>query len=293
MTMIQVVLFSILAGAAYALDGVVYRYGTRVNLNSRQVFLPIAGLSALFFLLAARHESAPLWLFVLAGTAGLSQYVMIWTIQFALRRGPLTPMWCALMLCFVPVILYAAIFLGEPLRIPHILALLAAAGAVAAAARSNTETSEAQGGRPRIGWGYIAILLLLVGLNGFSNIALKLASAVGDGSVFAGAENIYMAVFFGTPAIAVALEFAIGKGWPKPSWTLLGTTVIGAGGCSVGMGLLSLVVTAPAALVYTAMNSASILTAGVLSAWWFQEKRSPAWYAMIALSVAAIALGNL
>lgn len=291
MAIFYIILLSVLAGAAFALDGVVYRFGAQVHLSSRQIFLPIAVLSALFFALAARHESAPLWLWLLAAAAGLSQYLMIWTIHFALRRGPLTPMWCALMLCFVPVILYAAIFLHEPLRRPHVLAILAAGGAVAAAARSNSGSDTT--GKKRIGWRYVVILLFLVGLNGFSNIALKMASAVGGGAAFAGAGNLYMAIFFGAPALAVVLEFVCSGKWPKPSRVLIGTTLVGAGGCSAGMGLLALVVTAPAALVYTAMNSASILTAGIVSAWYFREPRSPAWYAMMALSATAIALGNL
>ncbi len=293
MTNVYVILIlAVLAGGAYALDGVAYRFGEKVGLNSRQVLLPIVTLSALVYVVPASREHAPWWFIAIAVAAGLSQYVMTWVIQFALKWGPLTPMWCALMLCFIPVILYAALVLGEPLSACQLAAMLLAVGAVVAAAKCNDQPG-APGGRRKLDWRYLVVLVLLIALNGASNIALKMASALGNGEVYKNAEELYLCCFFGATVVPTAIEFAITRGWPKPSWQLLGSTVLGAGGCSVGMGLLSLVVTAPAALVYTAMNAASILAAGLLSSFCFGERRSAAWYTMVVLSVAAIVLGNL
>lgn len=290
MSVYTVLLLSVIAGVAYALDGVAYRFGSQVNLNSRQVVLPIVSLSALVYLVPACGQRAPWWFIAIAVSAGLTQYVMNWVLQYALRWGPLTPMWCALMLCFIPVILYSSLVLHESLSICQTAAMLLAICAVFAAAKCNTKAPECSS--RGVDWRYLVVLILLVCLNGASNIALKMASALEGGTVFKEAGELYMCCFFGSTMIPTSIEFAFTGGWPKPSWKLLASTALGAGGCCVGMGLLSLVVTAPAGLVYTVMNAASILAAGVMSSFCFHEKRTPAWYAMVVLSIAAIILGN-
>ena len=294
--MFWVLFLSVFAGISYSLDGVAYRYAEKFAINSRQLLFPITLTSSLVFLVFAWQERASWQLLAIAAAGGASQYLLAFFYQLALRHGPLTPMWCALMLCFVPVILYAGIFLKETVGIFQVGSIVLAAVAVIAAAYSNrSEPVSPEKSRKKFGISlfYVMILLVLTGLNGFSNIALKMASALHGGEEYKGAENLYMTVFFGTSAVLIFLEFLFTRKWPRFSRHLVGATLMGAGGCSVGMWLLSLVVTAPAALVFTAMNTASILSAGVLSVTLFGEKRSPAWYCMVVSAIGAIVLSNL
>lgn len=298
--MFRVLFLAVLAGIAYSLSGVAYRFGAKGRLNSRQVLFPVTVLSCLVFFRRGCLEDASWQFLALAAGAGAAQYFMVFFFQLALRRGPLTPMWCALMLCFVPVILYAGVFLKEPVTPFQVGSIVLAAAAVIAAAYSNSKTPEAsdpkvdaaapERKRRKISLVYVVILLMLPALNGFSNIALKTASAMPE---YKGAENLYMTVFFGMPAVLIFLEFLFTRGWPRLSRYLAVSTLLGAGGNSLGMWLLSLAVTAPAALVFTALNTASILSAGILSVTFFGEKRTPAWYWMVVLSVGAIVLSNL
>ncbi len=289
------------SGAAFALIGLAVRFGAPRGVDSLHV--AVIGMlgGVLFFapdaarILAGGSIPPSVWLLGLA--AGLTQYAAVRLIKTALRMGPLTPLWCAQMLAFVPVILYAGFFLGERILPVHVAALiLASLSILFAALNQDPAPAQSVGSqvRPRSVWLYAAVLAGALILNSIANISVKaLASTAAPGGsqlqVYGGLFYLmmYLLIWLGSAA-----ELLIARRQPA-SWALMLVLGLAAGlGSVTGVVTIRIGMTLPAAVSFTLSSTTSILCAALAGALLFGERRTRWWWATVACGAGVILVAN-
>lgn len=289
-----------LSGVAFAVMGVAYRHGQARGIHTMHIVAICSPVGALCFGWRAWGDglSGLPWMVSLAGmAAGVSQFLLLYVIRAALRRGPLASLWCALMLGFVPGIVYSAVVFGEPLGWSEWGAILLAVGAVAAAASNLPDSAEARTSRRPLGYGLLLVLALL--LNAVPLLALTdlghrgiKAQGLGDAgaatSLLARFGNVYFFLLYACMTCGIAADQGIVRR-PLPAlraWLPLG--LLAAAGSVTGMWLIGRCAFLPAAQVFTLSSVASILAGALFGTALFGEKRNVRWYACIALCCAAV-----
>ena len=90
------------------------------------------------------------------------------------QLGPLSPLWCATMLSFIPVIVYASTMLGEAFTGLHAAATAVAMASVMLAAKAQgTNSTDGTMPTPVKPFKYGAVLITILLLNGLPGISLK------------------------------------------------------------------------------------------------------------------------
>ncbi|MEO8377226.1 MAG: hypothetical protein ABI579_06115, partial [Candidatus Sumerlaeota bacterium] len=121
-------LYPILAGFCFGIIGLGYRLGQARGITTPAVVLYISAAGVVFFgaMLGAHPFDAPARVWILGIAAGIAQYLTIELVAAALKRGPLSPIWCALNLVFVPIIIYSWYALGESLGVTKLVGIVIA-----------------------------------------------------------------------------------------------------------------------------------------------------------------------
>ena len=290
-----------LAGGLIALMGVGYRWGEKDRISSMQIAMLAYCVGAAVYAGVGWREIAlaPGWFWLSASLVGVSQYLLIRMIGVALKLGPLSPLWCALMLNFIPVILYSCWFLGEKLDFWQVAAL--GCGVLAVLAASRGGSAHSGGLRGGFDWRYALALVALLCLNCVINLVMKLLAmttapelGTGEGveSWLTRCGNLFMCLVYLSAALLMGVDLTVTKRWRsgRIGWYAAGVTAFGS---IAGMGLQKMVLAFPAALIFTVNCSASIVVASLISTCCFGEKRSGQWYATVLLALASIALANL
>lgn len=287
-----------LSGACFALIGVAYRYGEDHDTQPHHILLVCAIVGAGLFgaMSLDQWDSAPsrMWLWGLG--AGLSQYALVKLLGVGLRMGPLSPLWCALMLAFVPVILFAAVAHGEPLGRMDLLAVLAAGACVVTGSfKKQVEVSQAaRGPAGARRWLYGLVLLGAMLLNSVANVAMKVLNH-GDeagGSNVALYGNVFRASLYAGLGLAIVSEMLLRRRFGAPLGWTLGLGTVAACGSVAGLWALSVAAAGPAAMVFPLSNAVSIVVASVASVTLFPEKADRIWLATVGLGVLAAALAT-
>lgn len=286
------------SGVSFTLIGVAYRLGQSRRVTPLQIVLICTGAGAVVFGACAipswpRH--LPLAVMWGAALAGLTQYATARLIRPILDRGPLSPLVCATALAFLPATVYARFALGEGIHWTQHLGILAGIACVLAASFQQDHTSKtkhARGSRAV----YALLLLTLFIVNSVSYVVLKDLSVrtAADGRSYLSAyRDTYLFAFYLWIAVPVLLDVWLTRGFRAPvrPWLALGLPA--AVGSMGGMWAIAVASQLPAAVVYTLSNITSLVAGSTISVMFFHEKATKAWYAMLALGVAAVALVNL
>ncbi len=286
-------ILAILSGVAAALGALSYRYGAKgkVPTIELQTAMSLAGIVLWSILCGSRiFEVAPVAA-VMGVVAGITQYLEIRLLRDALKRGPLSPAWCAISLGnFVPVIVYSALFLNERPTLCQYFSLAAAVGAILFASRGQDS-----GGKERKPWSavYLVLLVLLFFLVSLLNIFLKYASSVPDpagaGTLFDGQKSAIILITYIFMFLTCAADLTVSRSWVFNRYAWIGGAVLAVGGISAYFCIV-LIMTLPAVLVFALSNTTSILAVALLSTLLFGEKRTRDWYLMVVLSLLAIVL---
>ena len=317
-----VVFLSALTGFFQALLGVGYRIGSAGNVFPLQTVSAISIVGIIIFAFAGRAEwqYAPISAYVIGVLLGISQYAAIRLMRIALQLGPLSPLWCAVMLSFIPVIAFSFFFLGETVTWWQIAAAITAVATVIAASKSGESPSENNSGTqvttpatsvlagglvnqqnlikvlnsPRLRYGILLILIMLA--SSVSSGSLKAAgsyTSLKGGTLSDDCGNLltlFLYVFLVLPAI---VDLTISRAWkwqtPYFYWGALVGTIGSVGGLLVQVTLM----TEPAGIVFPVISAASILFAALISTLAFQEKRTKSWYLTLFLSILTIILCNM
>lgn len=293
-----VALLSSLAGVCFAGIGIAYRYGEPRGISPMQSFFFASLIGAVWCLARGAGElAAAPWFFLPAAFAlGLSQYLPVRLMQAILKLGPLSPMWSALMLYFVPVIIFSSLFLGEPFTMWNLASVLAAVVAVLAAAVGGADSGQGKAAAGRRGilvYGLLLVALLLANcLLGMGQKLLATLSSSDGYPLMDRCGTLFLGVMYLGIALPLLVNVSADKGWNLKGrvWPLL--ALLAAAGTVGGMIIQTFLLSYPAALYFTCSSSASVLFAAIFSAAVFREKRTKWWYATVGATVMSILLTN-
>jgi drug/metabolite transporter (DMT)-like permease len=291
------VIYALLSGLCLAAIAVAFRLGQDKSVRPIVVSMSLGLVGAVAFGVQCRGECfrAPARVWVAAGLAGLTQYLVARLIRAAMGRGPVATFWCACNLGFLVVVGYSSAFLGERLRAMQLGAVGAGVACVVVASFTvdpSSGTSARQGGR----WTYGVILALLLVLNGGMGTAIKDLSAhpLGDGrSLLDDYRALFFVAAYGILGLLALADVVIGGGLRAPWRRVIPVGLLAAVSSYLGMFFLSLAAPYPAAVVFTISSSTAILAAAVLSVVLLGERITPAWCATLALSILTLVLAGI
>ena len=292
----EAILLSIFAGFMFAIGGIAYKIGANGNARPIQcaVFLSAVGTIVFGIIGCNEWNFCTLPVYLTGIVIGVTQYWVIVFLRWALQLGPLSPTWCAVSLGFIPVIIYSALSCGEKLSLYQYFSIVSTIGAIVSASLSSN------GGKSGTTWKqkvlYCIILVLLVIFNSTLSVGLKVASQIDvPGTSMTLCDrcgNVILALVYCTIMVCGVIELTVGKSWVFNRKAFWGGALL-ALGASTGYGLqLYLVGKASAVTVFALGNTVSILGTALMSAIFFKEKRSKAWYFTIGFSILAILLNR-
>jgi hypothetical protein len=289
--MMSLSLMAVFSGVLWALMGISIRMGTArgAHLSQLYVVISFAGF-VLFTVRAVGAPSTPLLTVCLAVTGGLSQYAGLFLLRKALHRGPITAIWSAVSLGFLPVSVYSIVALKEPLSCGGVASLLIGVACVLCAARLQEEPG-AKHSPARRQTGFAALLFSLLLLNGLLSVFIKhltMLPSAGGSNGFVLHQDSFMALVYAVLLTCLALEQWRGRqAWANPVPTLVagGTAACGSMG---GLWLIGRVAHLPAAIVFTASSMAQIAVTFLLATLLIGEKRTGVWYATLGLALSSI-----
>lgn len=296
-------LLAVLAGIAFCIGGILFKVGQGHNLTPMQILVIAAGVGFLIFIVQAFQSplgEVPAIVFILAVVAGVSQYFLVLLLRLALKLGPMSAMWCAVSLMFVPVIFYSWLALGQGLTGVKIMSVCAAVACVIAAAEANRRSQHKISPHHRLtyrrAFAYLGLLVgifLVNGVSAGSQFDLSQRAADTSRTLLKEYGTVYYAAFYATIMASAAIDLAARRkllASLRAAWWLGILTGLGsaagmymAGAASIAIGSISFALT----------GAAGILAAAVAGTIFFSEKRSLMWYATITLGVAAVVMGNL
>jgi drug/metabolite transporter (DMT)-like permease len=286
------------SGLAFACIGLAYRAAHAREVSAMHVALAICIPGVVFFGLAARGSSpsaVPAVVWVLAVAAGAGQYVTLRMVGPALRRGPLSAMWCAVNLNFAMAIGYARLFLGERISTLGYAGALAAAACVLTASLGQQSPEEARPRPAGAQLSYGAILLTILLANGLWMTGIKhlSAQALPDGrSDMTAFGNWFAMGVYLLLGLLILGDLLLARRAVPPAAPWLATGAFAAVGSVAGMWALGVCSPLPAAVVFTLNSVVSLLTTALVAAIAFREQRTPSWYGTVALAVVAVVLVN-
>jgi len=304
----MLMLYAALSGVCFSLMGIAYRLGTTRGVSTVHVFGVCGFLCTVVFGVRTldRVGDVPAMVWGLGLLSGVVQYVTAGLLGTALRLGPLSPIWCVLMLGFIPITVYTYLRLGEVPTAFQVAAIAAGIGCVVASSLTSRPTAKGavagaskESGASRTVrthiFQYAAVLVALLLLNSVANVCMKELGAQSDG---AGGNlrdrfpDAFLAGLYGAVTACFLLRQIVTRA-AMPSWrwmtTLGGLSALGA---TVGMALLIRSVSLPAAVVFTLSSMTSILVTAVVSVTLMGERRTPQWYAAMAFGLVAVLLAS-
>ncbi|HRS51904.1 MAG TPA: hypothetical protein P5268_09815 [Candidatus Marinimicrobia bacterium] len=290
-----------LSGLSLAVIGVTFRWGQSKNIVPLHISTAIGIAGAIFFAFKADFSTIgelPTFIYIIAIVNGLGQLLTMILTRVALRRGPLSPVWCAMNLTFLIVIVYSALFLSENISLLQYLALGSGIISVIFASSIETEKAESQvksNWKDKLIYG-IMLILILIG-NSVIFVAIKDLGTryiPGQNVTWLGAytNNIYF-IFYVVLALSNGIVAVSQKTKPTSIGYLVGLGALAGAGSICGMLLLSLCAQAPAAVVFTINGTIIILGGALSSVIFFKEKITRAWYGTIGFGLLAVILANM
>ena len=306
----RIMLMVVLSGVCISIIGVMYKIGATCTpaVDTLQVMVVAMGVG--FVYSVVRLFRRPDWRRGLIGSRagrawvaglinGAGQMLTAWLIIVAFQHKlPLTPVWCAMALSFVVVILYSRVVWSEKLDGAKWLSIAAAVGCVivsSLASPSGDATEAAASSVGSVGDGGLLLAGLLVAIilcNSSSQVCMKdLGMQLSDGQTLMDRHReLFLVLMYGI-LTAGTVVFCVARGLPMTA-TSLALGLVAAAGSIAGVLLLTACVSAPAAVVFTLNGVAGILSASLISVLALGEPATAQWAATLTLAAAAIVLGS-
>jgi hypothetical protein len=289
------------SGLSLSLIGIAFRLGQSKNVVPLHIATSMGICGMIFFGVQmdwGLMKEIPLFIYGLALINALGQIVAMELTKASLKRGPLSPVWCALNLNFLVVIIYAAVVYQEAVHLFQALALVS--GLLCVVAASNLENEDGGDGKEtalkdKILYGLMLIIILFSNSIVFLTIRdLGSRMVPGDVVSYLGKylPNIYF-ILYAMMALVCGTVVSFQKIKPESTGTLIRLGLMGGVGSIAGLFLLSLCAPYPAAFVFTINGMITILAGALASVFFFGEKRTTAWYFTIGFGILAVILANL
>lgn len=288
-----------MAGVCFALIGVSYRLAAGQRIHELHILAVMSAVGVAVFGLRAISvcSDAPGLVIGVGIFGGITQYVTVYSIRAALKRGPLTAAWCAMMLGFIPVTLYAHLVFDETVTVWHYAALAAGTACVVMAATLVAPATEGPTtGRkthPTVVFGLILLGLLLV--NCVNLLSMKHLAMVRDesgASLMDRFGDLFRALLYMSILVCTGLDQAvIRRPVVSPVHAVKAGLLAGAGSVG-GMWLLCSCASAAAGSVFVMSTATSILFTAGVGTLYFGEERTWRWYATVCLGILAALLSQ-
>jgi hypothetical protein len=296
------ILVAIFSGVAFSLIGIAFRLGQSRGILPIQIVCVSATIGAVFFAVKGWNlpwSEAPQRLLLAGAIAGVTQYAILGLISLALKMGPLSPLWCSVLMAFVPVIIYTHVGYGETLSTLQYVSLATAVACVFAASfevRKDVPLRHLAGtGFARqVAYGFVLLAAMLV--NSVSNVAISdmghrfFPDGVSYSQRFA---DVYLLVMYASMAVCVPLELAARRRFNAPLRPTLLLGLLSATGSIAGLWAVAFCADKPAGVVFPLSGVAGVLAASLISVLLFAEKAAWAWYATVGLGIVTILLQSL
>ena len=284
---------AILSGLLGGFGGIGYKISGSGKVNAFHSASVLAFFGVIFFGIRAAYfgewQQLTWQMVVLTIVTGVAQYLGQIMLKVTLDMGPLSLVWCAAALQFMPAIIFSYFAYDEPFTVFYFLALMALFAAIVSASFGQEKPEGDKLRTPAWLFG----LSLLVMLTLFSSCAIGMKFGWyyhvpgSDKSLMQTGGNVffcllYAAIFtFCTADVIIrkTLHFSV-KGW-------IGNLML-AVGTILQFALQKSVLHLPAALLFALSCSASILFTSIISTTFFHEKRTRSWYLTLAFALAAI-----
>ena len=322
------------AGFSYSLVGISYELGRSHSLTPRQIMAACSLLATAFFFVKLvrqrnsykwtvtsgksngdfsgnftrlRQSKAPRLVWACGILSGLTQYALLRLIALGLDLGPLSPVWIAASLGFIPTILYATWRFQEQLGGRRLLAVAAAVACILLPELAASPSARLAGSAGRYNPVYPLVLVLIALANSVQLGSVKLlgttalpqgrdvrqrAARSGQTGTYMDRHGImFMFLANASLALATTLDMGLTGGLPATLRWLSALGALAGIGSILGISLLSACSRGPAALIFTSSGVSSILGAALVSVFFFGEAADPGWFIMVGMSVLAILLG--
>jgi drug/metabolite transporter (DMT)-like permease len=292
-----------LSGICFSFVGIGFRLASERKIHVLHALAVLSAVGVVVFGVRAVHagQISSGRVAGIGAVAGVTQYLAVYGVNVALKRGPLTAVWCALMLNFIPVLVYAAAVLGEPISFWHSTASIAGIACVAMGATLVSAPKEGECGIPsvahRIGHSMVFGLILfgILLLNGVFGVTVKHVATVNgaDGiPLMESSGDIFRALVYLTILILIGMDQAINRRPISAPAHILGFGLLSGAGSVGGLWLLCLCASAPAGSVFVVMTVTSLVFASLVGALFFGEPRTWRWYATLGLGILAALLSK-
>jgi len=302
---IGLVLLAGLSGICFSLIGVSFRIGQNRGVIPLHISMCMGLAGAIFFGLQvnwADFGELPTFVWIMALLTTVGQIGAMHLVRICLGMGPLSPLWSAMNLTFLPVILYSAMVFSEKISLIGYAALLAAVVCVLFASQiGSTPPPEDEAGRKRnlrAKTIYGGLLLLVLIGNSIVFVVLK---DLGTRVIASGSETTYLMKYLAPiyflmySSLAVFSGFTawIQKAVPNRYTDLIWLGVMAAAGSISGLLLIKTCMTLPAGLLFTINGMITILGGAVASVIFFGESMKPFWWGTVGFGLLAVLLANL
>lgn len=290
-----------LAGLCFSVIAMCLRGGQRRGAPPIAVSMFLAVVGSAFFAgrcLGQSFDEMPLWASTCGLIAGGSQYAAMRFMQACLERGPLSPVWCAASLGFLPAIVYSHGAFAEPIGAAQYVAVVTAVACVVVAStgQKDARPTDRPGDGQTRGVFYLVGLSMVFLLNGVTTMATKdlgLRAFPAGGTYMDRYADVFLLGMYFAMAAGIFLDLLVRRRLRFPVRWTVGLGVLAGAASSFGYWAIAACAARPAAIVFTVSSTVSILGASVASVAAFGERPSPAWFGTVGLAVATVVLANV
>jgi len=300
--MLGSILITIISGVGFGLIGVMFRYGQNKNVIPIHISMVMGIGGALFFGFQVNWNqffSLPTIVIMLPILSALGNLVSMHFTKVSLSKGPLSPLWVAMNLTFLIVIIYSTFMFSENIFPFQYLAIISGIICVSFASTLGNPKSSDKSKRSNkdIIIYALALLIVLLGnstafvvIKDLSTRVIPLSTNMTYMMEFR--NSIYFLMYVSMAITCLGLTLAQ-KAKPDSYFDLIKIGLIAAIGSIVGMLLLGFAAALPAALIFTINGMVSILVGVIVSVLAFGEKKSEAWYGTVGFGILTVLLVNL
>lgn len=300
--MFGAILITIISGIGFGLIGVMFRYGQNKNVIPIHISMIMGIAGAIFFGLQVNWEqffNLPMLIIILPLLTAVGNLIAMHFTKVSLSKGPLSPLWCAMNLTFLTVVIYSTIMFSEKILPFQYVALLTGIICVLMASTlgdAKSDENNKRSAKDILIYGS-ALLIVLLG-NSAAFIVIKDLSTrfvtFNNGITYMAEyrNSIYFIMYVSMAITCLGLAL-IQKAKPDSYKDLFIIGSVAAIGSIVGMLLLGFAAALPAALIFTINGMVSILVGVIASVIAFGEKRTKAWYGTVGFGILTVILINM
>ncbi len=299
------VLLAGLSGISFSLIGITFRIGQNRGVIPLHISMCMGIAGAIFFGIQvnwADFGGLPTFVWIMAILTTVGQIGAMHLVRICLGMGPLSPLWSAMNLTFLPVILYSAMVFSERISPVGYATLSAAVVCVFFASQAGSEAATEEKAdrksslRTKLIYGSLLFLVLLG-----NSVVFVVLKDLGTRLIPNSSETTYLMQYvspiyflmYSSLALFSGVTVWMQKAVPNRYIDLVWLGIMAAGGSISGLLLLKTCMALPAGLLFTINGMITILGGVIASVVFFGEAMKPSWWGTVGFGLLAVLLANL